>query len=473
MDPIQAAHDELFYATFPDARPRPRDIRPFRGPTPQGLLPASMPPHKPTTAEEITALAAKIRVADPTVDNGEIDPRMKTAKNPQEQLAVATDNLRGKHHTLRFRAGQAEECGNSMASRTLHASDRKYVMTHFNLGMGFTQPEVVQGLPGNPPKGPAGNWVGTKQLMCQAAIDITGDGGRETPFVVYYNNDVLLIIEILDVKRILWPKPSPEVPLVVVRYSYMEGCPEGGSQFLIHLESRLRKILPRGTSEDNLKVRVELEKHLHGGIEASAEHILMLARLLSHNSELVDKEWANDQQAVEEIETGKARLPLSHNVLSVTALIFTPVVLLLQPQLRERELARAQARLQNIQEIANNPASLPKDTLYIPVRAYIHWVIDFGFANEQESVKMGGPPVDEPPHNEYRTKRFICRAVLANAGKGQWDPDQGKVVYYDEGAGTAIMYDRRRSIIVRLGPQEPAKALMHGAVIPFHDAGYR
>jgi hypothetical protein len=74
-----------------------------------------MPPRKPTTAEEITALAAKIRIADPTVDNGafsalttgdamswlmalgplkEIDPRMKTAKNPQEQLAIATDNLR-------------------------------------------------------------------------------------------------------------------------------------------------------------------------------------------------------------------------------------------------------------------------------------------------------------------------------------------------------------------------------------------
>lgn len=124
-------------------------------------------------------------------------------------------------------------------------------------------------------------------------------------------------------------------------------------------------------------------------------------------------------------------------------------------------------------KIANDPASLPKDTLYIPVRAYIHWVIDFGFANEQESVKMGGPPVDEPPRNEYGTERFICRVVLANAGKGQWDPHQGKVVYYDEGAGTAIMYDRRRSVIVRLGPQEPAKALVHGVVIPFHDAGYR
>jgi hypothetical protein len=86
---------------------------------------------------------------------------------------------------------------------------------------------------------------------------------------------------------------------------------------------------------------------------------------------------------------------------------------------------------------------------------------------------MGGPSVDEPPRNQYGPERFVCRAILANAGKGQWDPHQGKVVYYDQGSGTAVLYDRRRSVIVRLGPQEPAKAMVHGVVIPFHAAGYR
>ncbi|KAJ7857641.1 GTP binding protein [Mycena olivaceomarginata] len=114
-----------------------------------------------------------------------------------------------------------------------------------------------------------------------------------------------------------------------------------------------------------------------------------------------------------------------------------------------------------------------EDTLYVPARAYFHWVADFGFASEQEAVKMGGPLVDEPPRNQYGGERFMCRAILANAGKGQWDPHQGKVVYYDQGGGTAFLYDRRRSVIVRVGPLEPRKARVHGVEIPFHNAGYR
>lgn len=118
---------------------------------------------------------------------------------------------------------------------------------------------------------------------------------------------------------------------------------------------------------------------------------------------------------------------------------------------------------------------MPPDTLYIPARAYIHWTLDFGFASEQETVKIGGPSVYEPPRNQYGGERFMCRAVLQNMGKGQWDPYQGKVVYHDQGGGTAFMYDRRRSVIVRLGPQEPAKAkaVAPDVDIPFHETGYR
>ncbi|KAJ7801296.1 GTP binding protein [Mycena olivaceomarginata] len=124
-------------------------------------------------------------------------------------------------------------------------------------------------------------------------------------------------------------------------------------------------------------------------------------------------------------------------------------------------------------KIASDPSALPKDTLYVPARTYFHWVADFGFASEQEAVKMGGPPVDEPPRNQHGGERFMCRAILANAGKGQWDPHRGKVVYYNQGGGTAFLYDRRRSVIVRVGPQEPGKARVHGAEIPFRNAGYR
>jgi hypothetical protein len=107
----------------------------------------------------------------------------------------------------------------------------------------------------------------------------------------------------------------------------------------------------------------------------------------------------------------------------------------------------------------SNPSALSRDTLYIPARAYISWTLNFGFASEQETVKMGTLSVYAPPQNQYGAERFICRAGLADAGQGEWDPNQGKVVYYDQlSAGTAFLYDRRRSIIMRFGPLQAAKA---------------
>jgi hypothetical protein len=76
---------------------------------------------------------------------------------------------------------------------------------------------------------------------------------------------------------------------------------QGGAQFLLHLESRLRELLPSDSSDDD--VRAELEKHLGAGEEMPREHIRMFARLLSHNAGLVDKEWANDQQSHWNIST--------------------------------------------------------------------------------------------------------------------------------------------------------------------------
>ncbi|KAJ7468624.1 hypothetical protein FB451DRAFT_1480147 [Mycena latifolia] len=538
-----------------------------------------MPPRKPSTAEEIARLASKMRIADPNRDDGafaslttndamswlmalgqikEVDPNMRAARNPKELREMAVEKLRLAlwdmqrfdylfpdrmySKTPNFKISRLESWpkwkephkevrAGGMGRQQLDGfkdAERlnSYVMTHFNM-MAFTQPELVQGLSMTPPKGPAGNWIGTKKIMGHAALDITGEGGRETPFVVYFQKDVMLIMEILDVKRVAWPEPgpkffkqlqecqevkfgadrgaplvpmmqTPKIPLVVVRYSYMEGRPEGGSQFMTHLESRLREILPPGTSDD--KVRVELEKHLASGEEMPEEHLRMLARLLSYNADLVDKEWADDQQShwniakevrketvisffapardSEEIETGKVPTPYTqcgecNKEAKKTMCGSCRAVCYCSPECAKAHWPQHKADCKISKKIISDPASLPKDTLYIPVRAFVPWVSDFGFANEQEAVKMGGPPVSENPRNEYGTERFICRALRPNAGKAQWDPHQGKVVYYDRGGGTCVFYDRRRTVMTRLAPEEPPKALEHGIVIPFHEAGYR
>ncbi|KAF8125235.1 hypothetical protein K438DRAFT_1016723 [Mycena galopus ATCC 62051] len=334
-----------------------------------------MPPRKPTSAEEIARLVAQMRVANPNVDNGafsslttsdamawimglghikEVDPRMRTAANPTEQREIAIENLRlGLWDVQRFdylfpdntyskapnfnlsrfeswpkwkqphpdvRAGGMTQKWDGYKDAQRMES---YVMTHFNL-LAFTQPEMVQNLPMSPPQGPLGNWIGVKKIMGHAALDITAEGGSEVPFVVYHDKDIVLIMEILDIKRIPWPEPgpklleqlketqevkfgaspgaplvpmmqTPKIPLVAVRYSYMEGRPKDGAQFLDHLETRLREVLPSGLSDAD--VRVELEKHLRAGEEMPEAHIRMFARLLSHNADLVDKEWADDQQS--------------------------------------------------------------------------------------------------------------------------------------------------------------------------------
>ncbi|KAJ7682907.1 hypothetical protein B0H17DRAFT_986325 [Mycena rosella] len=450
-------------------------------------------------------MAAKMRVADPNCDNGafsslttkdamlwlmavghinEIDPKMKATSNPKalhemviEKLRLALWDIQRFEYLFpdhvyskrpNFKISRLETWPKwqdphkevwsggigTMKFDGFKDAERlnSYVMMPFNT-MTFTQPELAQGLSMTPPKGPAGNWIGVKKIMGHATLDITGEGGRETPFVVYFQKDVMLIMELLDVKRVAWPKPGPKA----------------SSQFMTHLESRLREILPPGTSDD--EVRAELQKHLRAGEEMPEEYLCMLARLLSHNADHVDKEWADDLQ--------------SHWNISIEAKKETRIsffVPCLRPRFRScycsPECAKAhwpqhKADCKISKKINSDPSSLPKDTLYVPVRAFVPWVAYAGFANEQEAVKMGGPPTDENPRNEYGTERFICRAILPNAGKAGWDPEQAKVVHYDQGGGTAVLFDRRRSVIVRLAPEEPPQALKHGIVIPFHDAGYQ
>ncbi|KAJ7619519.1 hypothetical protein FB45DRAFT_1062907 [Roridomyces roridus] len=504
--------------------------------------------------------------ADPNVDNGafssmktneimswldaighfhEIDPHMRAEQRPKEQHAIASSNLRlalwdmqrfdylfpGKEFckTPNFKIASLNSWQNwkephpeiragGMGMQKFDgyrdaARLKSYVMTPFHM-MAFTQLETAQGKPVNPPAGPTGNWNGVKKIMCNATLDLTGEEGRDSPFVNYFDKSsgTMLVMEFLDVKRVSWPEPTPkaipqatsrssgtqirarpgaplvpmmetpEVPLVVIRYSYTEGVPEGGSEFMLHLESRLREILPQDISDADL--RAQLEYHLSTGEEMPAEHIRMLARLLSYNSELVDKEWADDQQshwnisqqvqketkisffvpclrprfrAVEEIETGKAPTPYAkcgecgkatdkHICGSCRAVCYCDAECAKAHWPRHKSVCKMSKKL-------NDASSLPPNKLYIPTRAYIHWVTDFGFADSQEAVKMGGPPKDEPPRNEYGTERFVCRALLIGT--------------------MAFVYDRRRTVLVRFGPQEPAKAMMQGVALPFHDNGYR
>ncbi|KAJ7482253.1 hypothetical protein B0H11DRAFT_2022344 [Mycena galericulata] len=491
----------------------------------------------------------------------EIDPRIKASRSAKEQREIALDNLRlalwdmqrldylfpGKEYSKtpnfkvaslnswpKWKEPHKEIRAGGMGRKKFDGYKdaerlKSYVMVPFN-ALAFTQPEIFKGYPQTTPDGPTGNWIGVKKIMCHASLDITAEGGRDTPFVVYFHEEMLLIMEIIDVKRVSWPEPgpkflkqlqecqvmkfgadpgaplvpmmqTPKVPLVVVRYSYLEGRPEGGSQFTLHLQSRLREILPQGVSDSAL--RAELEKRLSSGEEMPKEHLRMFARLLSHNADLIDKEWVDDQQshwnvskevkeetrisffvpclrprfrALEEIETGKAPTPYTQcgeckKDAQKTMCGSCKAVCYCSADCAKAHWAQHKADCKISKKIVSDPSSLPPDTLYIPVRAFVPWVADFGFASEQESVKMGGPPVGENPRNEYGTERFICRAIMPDGGAAQWDPNEGKQVLY--GAGTLFISDRRRSVMVRMGPQEPAKALEHGIVIPFHERGYR
>ncbi|KAJ7821174.1 hypothetical protein B0H14DRAFT_2831817 [Mycena olivaceomarginata] len=508
-----------------------------------------MPPRKPTSADEITRMAAKMRVADPTVDNGafsalttndamawimalghinDVDPRMRTTDS-KEQREIAVENLRlGLWDVQRFdylfpknpyskapkfKISRLEGWPNWKKPHPevraggvgTHKFDgykdaqrlQSYVMTSFNL-LAFTQPQMVQGLPMNPPKGPLGNWIGVKRIMGNATLDITAEGGLETPFVVYYEKDIMLIMEILDVKRVPWPAPSPQLleqlqeaqeakfsarpgaPLVPMMQTPKVPLVADGSQFLTHLESRLRERLPSRMSDD--EVRVELENHLRAGEEMPEEHIRMFARLLSHNADLVDKEWVDDQQSALEYsaEAKRRRAPaFSCHVcgprFDVVEEIETGKKSYCTPECAKAQWPTHKLVCKISKKIKSDPSALPPDTLYIPARAYIHWTLDFGFASEQETVKIGGPSVYEPPRNQYGGERFMCRAVLQNMGKGQWDPYQGKVVYHDQGGGRRSCTTAAGALLLGWGRRSRRRQRPWPLtwIFPFHETGYR
>ncbi|KAF8527758.1 hypothetical protein JB92DRAFT_3210160 [Gautieria morchelliformis] len=397
-----------------------------------------------------------------------------------------------------------------------------YVMRHFST-MAFTQQENIQVTPMNAAKDITGAWIGTKQIMAKASLDITREGGKDTPFVIYYAEGKqpatsALIMEIMEVKQASWPEPgpkflreikmaqerkfgnssdgplnpmmqTPKVPVVVVRYSYIEGTRairEGGSQFTRYLESRLKETMPPNTSAAAL--RNKLMFHLKCGETIPEEHIRMFARLLSHNAGLVDCEWRDDLQshwflpkeveqetnisffvpcprlrfrALEEIETGKPPTPFNRCSTcgkdgSKSVCGSCKAACYCDLQCSKAGWPKHKAVCKFSKKILDDPASLPSNKFLIPARAYFSWSLDFGFANEQEIVKMGSGTVYESPRNEYGDERFVCFAILRLVGPSI----------------SITMFDRRRSVLVMAGHTEHRAAMEAGITIPFDKEGY-
>ncbi|KAJ7821176.1 hypothetical protein B0H14DRAFT_2599393 [Mycena olivaceomarginata] len=337
---------------------------------------------------------------------------------------------------------------------------------------------------------------------------------------------------ILDVKCVPWPEPGPKVGAAELRVAlgtalggsdgqiqctswcaacaddtntqnsarrsevFVYGEPPQGKQLAgsvppPHLESRLRELLlPSNSSDDD--VRAELEKHLGGGrgnAWGAYPHVLPACcrttqALWTKSGRMISSRigiFAGNRRrrrasafcavfatavrvrvqldfslsavlrlpsVVEEIETGKQVIPHAQceNCKKDAKAMCRPcrAVSYCTPACAKAQWPTHKLVCKISTKILSDPSSLPKDTLYLPARAYLN-------GSRNSALPL------------YRSLQ------------GGWDPEQGKVVCYDQGTGTACLYDRRRSVIVRLGPQEAAKirAASPKTEMPFHEAGYR
>ncbi|KAK0459335.1 uncharacterized protein EV420DRAFT_1539644 [Desarmillaria tabescens] len=402
-----------------------------------------------------------------------------------------------------------------------------YVFRHFATSA-FTQMENMSNAAYTAPSDITGAWMGTKATMSKAALDITREGGNDTLFVTYFtDNDHLLLMEILDVKQCAWPEPSdklmkqlktaqeskfghpadgplvpmmqtPKFPLVLVRYSYMEGRPKGGSQFTLFLESKIKKSMPRASAK---QVREKLQYHMQCGEKVPEAHLRMFARLLSYNSELLDPAYSEDLQShwngisqaaiketrisffvpclrlrwrvLEEIETGVSIQQLGTTCQACGKIANKLMcnscksVYYCNAECNKADWPRHKEVCKTSKRLLDDPSSFPSDRLYIPARTYVDLTLDFGFAVDQEAIKYsGGTDVGDSIRNEYGDERFLLRT--------QMPPD-----YSHEGGkykGQSIFcFDRRRSIMVRTSPGDPPMARERGwpLRIPFHPEGHK
>ncbi|KAK0241072.1 hypothetical protein EDD85DRAFT_992541 [Armillaria nabsnona] len=261
------------------------------------------------TDDEIAEVASKLQIADPDKDNGAFNTYMGVPglshleswalSNEEviEKLCYALWDSQGIDNLFHMKADQTsskldvtafpawpnwEKVKPELKSNTIGAKTRKDWIHEHVWSSPKSWPDIMSA------------WMGTKVTMSKALLDITREGGKDTPFVKNYtDNNYLLIMEILDVMECSWPEPSdkfmkqlkafqetkfghspngplvpmmqtPKFPLVLVRYSYMEGRPkrQGGSQFTLFLEAKIKKNMPRASAE---QVREKLQFHMQCG----------------------------------------------------------------------------------------------------------------------------------------------------------------------------------------------------------------
>ncbi|KAK0486503.1 hypothetical protein IW261DRAFT_1416282 [Armillaria novae-zelandiae] len=160
------------------------------------------------TDNEITEVASKLRIADPDKDwrvqHRESDggPHVaKTSSKLDVTAFLAWPNWEKAKPELKSNAICTMKMDGFKDAKRLDS----YVFRHFTTSA-FTQMENVSGVAQSAPVDITGAWMGTKATMSKASLDITREGGNDTPFVTYYtDNDHLLIMEILDVKQCAWP----------------------------------------------------------------------------------------------------------------------------------------------------------------------------------------------------------------------------------------------------------------------------
>ncbi|KAF9030311.1 hypothetical protein BDZ89DRAFT_672575 [Hymenopellis radicata] len=527
------------------------------------------------TDEEIVEAAAKMRVADPNVDNGAFSSQKRAEMVTLVRIMGAT-KLQSKSATdaeverrLRLALWDSQRLENYFPGKAFSKSPKldpskfpawpdwkkphpelrsdrigavrmdgfkdaarmdTYVFRHFTASA-FTQMENMQGVPMNAPDSIQGSWIGVKAKMLSAALDITREGGAATPFVTFFandsqgNNESMFIMEILDVRQVAWPEPTkkaweqirtcqetkfghsatgpivpmlqtPKMPLILVRYTYMNGRPEGGSQFTLHLQSRLAETMPGASPR---KVLEQLQEHLGSGIETPDAHLRTFARLLSYNSSLLDPTFVDELQshwngishdviketrisffvpclrlrwrALEEIESG---IPLKPPQTTCNAcgkpaerLICNSCkfVFYCGTDCNKSDWPNHKAECKLSKRLLTDPASFPQNKLYISARTYVDFVPESGYAIEQEAIKYSGScSINDCPHNEYGNERFLVSTQMpaTYSHNGQY---QGQTVF---------LWDRRRSILLRTSPGDPPMARERGMPfeIPFHPQGY-
>ncbi|KAI0085924.1 hypothetical protein BDY19DRAFT_963725 [Irpex rosettiformis] len=399
-----------------------------------------------------------------------------------------------------------------------------WVFRHFQLSA-FTQAENMTGAHVNPSPMMDGSWYGVKNAMTSIALDITQEGGKNVPFLAYYTQEPesnMLVMEILDVKQATWPDPSekewklikscqetkfghpangplvpmlqtPKMPLIIVRYAYTEGRPKGGLQFMLYLENKMKK-----SGMNPRKAREELQRHLQSGIEMHETHLRTYARFLSANSDLLSDEYKEELQShwsglspeviketnisfivpclrlrwrtLEEItlghkpekiadcnKCGKAGCKLSCG--SCKSVVYCSA------ECNKADWAEHKGICKFSERLYKSPRDLPEDKFYICTRGVHETIMENGFAIEQEAIKQSGCPKDgECPPNEYGNNRFMIRIQAPP----EYAVDEGK--YKGQ---TIFLFDRRRSIFVRNGPDDVLVAKKRSnRSIPFDKEGH-